>query len=254
MVNGTFADRYLGDRAVGDVVPLGTDEQPDWEIVGVDDNVRTADTSPVGPEMFVPAEAMARWSTGRRSGDRAADGWTIRLNLSPILRAIVGDIDPALALGKVKTMEERVVELLARPRLYSALLAGFAVAALTIAGVGLFGVLSFSVAQRSRELAVRSALGASPASLLRLVLRQGLTLTSVGLVTGMSVSLAMAEALGQRLYGVSGRDPVTYIAVGLNSARAVPPSRVSPRPFARPDSTRWWFSSAASARWPAPRR
>ncbi len=214
VVNAAFAHAYLGERTVGAVVPLGSDQQPDWEIVGVVDNVRSADTSPVGPEIFVPA---AQWLDNRAGGDPVIALRTVGppTELAPILRSIVADIDPTLALGKVATMEDRVVELLAKPRLYSALLAGFAATALAIAGVGLFGVLSFSVAQRSRELAVRSALGASPASLLRLVLRQGLTVTSVGLLVGMALSLMMVESLGQWLYGVSGRDPVTYIAVAL---------------------------------------
>ena len=66
VVNAAFADQYLGDRAVGAVVPLGSDEQPDWEIVGVVDNVRSADTSPVGPEMFVPS---AQWQDNRPGGN-----------------------------------------------------------------------------------------------------------------------------------------------------------------------------------------
>ncbi len=214
MVNAAFAAQYLGDDAIGAVVPLGSDERPDWEIVGVVDNVRSADTSPVGPEMFVPA---AQWPDNRPGGHPVVALRTVGppMELAPILRSIVADIDPTLALGQVATMEDRVVTLLARPRLYSAMLAGFAATALAIASVGLFGVLSFSVAQRSRELAVRSALGASPASLLRLVLRQGLTLTSAGLCVGMALSLALAGSLGQQLYGVNAREPVTYASVGL---------------------------------------
>ena len=214
VVNAAFATQYLGDGAIGSVVPLGSDEQPDWEIVGVVDNVRSADTSPAGPEMFVPA---AQWVDNRVGGDPVIALRTVGppTELSPILRSIIADIDPALALGKVATMEERVVELLARPRLYSGMLACFAMAALAIAGVGLFGVLSFSVAQRARELAVRSALGASPASLLGLVLRQGLALTSIGLCLGIALSLALAGSLGRLLYGIDGRDPVTYVVVSL---------------------------------------
>lgn len=214
VVNAAFAEQYLADGAVGAVVPLGSDQRLDWEIVGVVANVRSADTSPVGPEMFVPA---AQWPDDRPGGDPVVAVRTLGppTDLAPILRSIVADIDPTLALGTVATMEDRVVQLLARPRLYSAMLAGFAATALAIASVGLFGVLSFSVAQRSRELAVRSALGASPASLLRLVLRQGLRLTSAGLCVGMALSLALSGSLGHQLYGVNAREPVTYALVGL---------------------------------------
>lgn len=132
---------------------------------------------------------------------------------TPIVRSIVAEVDPTLAVGRIATMEDRLVALLARPRLYSALMAAFAVLALSIASVGLFGVLSFSVAQRSRELAVRSALGASPGALLRLVLSQGIAVTLAGVVIGVILSLALAGTLRQWLYGLTGTEPLTYVGV-----------------------------------------
>lgn len=213
VVNRAFARTYLDDTPLGEVVPVGTDERPDWIVIGVVEDIRTADGSRTGPEVFV----LTRQWGALDGGDQMV---TVRtagdpLDLVPVMRGIIRDIDPALALGDVTTMEGRVLELLAKPRLYSVMLAGFAASALGIAAVGLFGVLSFSVAQRSRELAVRSALGATPASLVRLVLRQGLTLTWFGLVAGVALSLSLAGSLGQQLYGVNGRDPATYTAAGV---------------------------------------
>jgi ABC-type antimicrobial peptide transport system permease subunit len=127
-----------------------------------------------------------------------------------IVRSIVHDIDPRLALGSILTMEDRLAEQLSRPRLYSVLLAVFAGLALAIAGVGLFGMLAWSVAQRSRELAVRAAVGATPARLLTLVLGQGLAVTLAGVAVGLALAFASARAIRTLLYGVTAGDPLTY--------------------------------------------
>jgi ABC-type antimicrobial peptide transport system permease subunit len=112
-------------------------------------------------------------------------------------------------------MDERVMTTLARPRLYAIVLGGFAAFALAIAGVGLFGVLSYAVAQRSRELAVRSALGARRIDIVRLILRQGLGVTAAGLGIGLLASMWLARAIAAQLYGVTTADAVTYTAVPL---------------------------------------
>jgi hypothetical protein len=212
VVNAAFARAYLDSSPLGDEIPAGRDSAETFALVGVLDDVRTADTTPVGPELFVP---QTQWTNRNIGGDPVVAIRSVGspVELAPIVRNLVAGIDPTLAIGRVATMEERVVELLARPRLYSALLSGFAALALAISAVGLFGVLSFSVAQRSRELAVRSALGASPGSLLRLVMRQGLVVTAAGVVTGIAASLALAGGLRQWLYGVTGSEPATYLAV-----------------------------------------
>jgi ABC-type antimicrobial peptide transport system permease subunit len=111
------------------------------------------------------------------------------------------------------TMEERVLGSLARPRLYAVVLAGFAGFALLIAAVGLFGVLSYSVAQRSRELGVRTALGAKPSQLVRLVLTEGLTIGGIGVVVGLGAAFVMTEWMSSFLYGVAPRDVATFVLV-----------------------------------------
>ena len=213
VVNLAFAQEYLDESPLDSEIP-GTDgeNRPPFRVVGVVDDVRSADGTPVGPEMFV---AQPQWTEDRIGGDPVLALRTIGAphEIAPVVRSIVDGIDPALALGKVATMEDRVVEQLARPRLYAALLGAFAALSLAIAGVGLFGVLSFSVAQRSRELAVRSALGAAPASLVALVIRQGLGVTAAGLAAGVAISAALAGWLGGWLYGIDARDPQTYVAV-----------------------------------------
>jgi ABC-type antimicrobial peptide transport system permease subunit len=113
------------------------------------------------------------------------------------------------------TMDDRVLTSLAKPRLYAVVLAWFGVFALLIAGVGLFGVLSFSVAQRTREIGVRSALGAQARDIVALVLRQSLWIVGGGVLFGLAAALSGVRLLSAFLYGISPQDPWTFVAVPL---------------------------------------
>jgi hypothetical protein len=141
----------------------------------------------------------------RGSGDPAATAAALRL--------AVREADERLVAEGVMTMTARVMTGLARPRLYAVLLAAFSVFSLAIAAIGLFAVLSYAVAQRSRELAVRMALGASRADVVGLVLRQALAVTAGGVVAGVAGSLALSQTIATLLYGVDRFDAVTYTAV-----------------------------------------
>jgi ABC-type antimicrobial peptide transport system permease subunit len=107
---------------------------------------------------------------------------------------------------------------LARPRLYAVLLTTFGLSALIIASVGVFGVLSYTVAQRTREIAVRTALGARRSDVVRLVFRQGFVLVATGLAMGLAVSFAAAQYLSTLLYGVRPHDWLSFAAVSLTIA------------------------------------
>ena len=111
------------------------------------------------------------------------------------------------------TMEERVMTNLATPRLYAVVLAGFGAFALAIAGVGMFGVLSYSVAQRSREIGIRTALGARPADIVALIVRQVAVIWAGGIAAGLWVAFAVSRSLTTVLYGVNPHDFATFIAV-----------------------------------------
>lgn len=205
VVNEAFARQYLDATPLGEVIPDG-----DREVVGVVANVRPELDAP-GPEMYVPHQ---QW-TDFVGGDAALVVRTASdpTELAPLLRSFVQEIDPTLAPASVRTLEDRLGEQLARPRLYAIVLLGFAALALAIAGVGLFGVLSYSVAQRSREFALRSALGASPADVVRLVARQGLAVTCTGLALGLAATVWLGQSASAYLYEVSSGDPLTYLLV-----------------------------------------
>jgi putative ABC transport system permease protein len=131
------------------------------------------------------------------------------------LRAVLREADERLVAETVMPLEQRLLTTLAQPRLYAALLGGFAAFALIIAAVGLFGLVSYTVSLRSRELAIRMALGACRADIFRVVLGQGLAVTLAGLVAGLIASAWAARLLATHLYGVATHDPLTFVLVPL---------------------------------------
>jgi predicted permease len=216
VVNQAFVRQYLGGSPLGAKLPMGVGyQQSDTQatVVGVVEDVRyltAADASQ--PEMFYSyRQFSARLPVPvvtllvRSQGDPTT--------LAPALRTAVREADAGLVPEVVVPMQDRMLATLARPRLYAILLGALAAFALAVAAVGLFGVLSFTVAQRSRELAVRAALGARPGDIVRLVLRQGVIVTSAGLTVGLLGSAALARSIGTLLYGVTPHDAVTYVIV-----------------------------------------
>jgi predicted permease len=214
VVNRSFARKYLTDPAIGNRLPLSLrQDRREVEVVGVVDDMRQGDmTDPTQPEIFAPyrqvTDAMSAQDsvlvirTTREPGSYA----------SPV-RDLLRDQDASLPLDSVMTMEDRVEGSLARPRTYAVLLAGFAAGALAIASVGLFGLLTYSVAQRTKEIGVRMALGALTGHIVTLVLGQALVIVGAGLAVGLAASLALGAVLRSFLYGVSAHDGLTMIAV-----------------------------------------
>jgi putative ABC transport system permease protein len=131
----------------------------------------------------------------------------------PFLRQAVIDVDHDVPLDNVMTMEARVSASVAGPRFYALLLGLFAVLALVLAAVGLYGVLSYNVTQRHREIGVRMALGAERRDILGLVVRQGLILAVVGVVIGVAGAYGVTRFLKALLYGITPTDPATYVAI-----------------------------------------
>jgi putative ABC transport system permease protein len=132
------------------------------------------------------------------------------MSLVPSVRAAVRAIDPALPLGDVKTMEEVVDATLARPRAVSVLLTAFALMALLLAGVGVYGVMAYSVSQRTQEIGVRMALGATARSVFRLVLGQALRLVAMGIVLGLLAAASLTQVVESLLYETGPLDPWTF--------------------------------------------
>lgn len=219
VVNETFRRRYLGDEAVGAKLPMalwGQNQTGDATIVGVVDDVKYigASTTSLAEIYFSHRQLKVgvRPTTSsllvRSSGDPMA--------LSRLVRDTVATVDRSLVPESIVTLEQRLLSgSLARPRLYAVLIVSFAAIALLITGVGLFSVLSYAVSQRTRELGVRAALGATRANLVGLVLRQAGVVAVVGIAIGLGASLWLARFAASLLYGVTPTDVTTYAVVPL---------------------------------------
>jgi putative ABC transport system permease protein len=131
------------------------------------------------------------------------------------VKAQIRAIDNQIPVTKVQTMKEVMAASIAAQRFNVTLMSVFASVALALAVVGIYGVVSYSVTQRTREIGIRSALGASRTDVLSLVLRQGLWLTLAGLATGLAAAIAATRLMSTLLYGVSATDPVTFILVSV---------------------------------------
>jgi predicted permease len=218
VVNQSFARKYLGDSPLGAHLPLAGYGQPnvpspDTTVVGVVEDVRyVAARDASQPEMYYSYRQMrgtlpvpSVMLLVRTDRDSAS--------IATAVRTAVRAAESSLVLESVATLEDRVVAALARPRLYAVLLAAFAILAVAVAAVGVFGALSYAVAQRSRELAIRTALGARRADILGLVLRQSLVSTVIGTGAGLLGAAAITRWIGSLLHGVTTRDPATFAAV-----------------------------------------
>ena len=201
-------------------------------VVGVVGDVRQdGAVRPAYPQIYVPFAQLSNRSivvalrTGRNPFALAA----------PLKQALAG-VDPNLALSQVTTMEQRVASTLARPRVNALVLAAFAAAALVLAALGIYGVIAYSVVQRTRELGIRVALGASAEVVLGMVLRQGLTPVLIGLAIGLGAAAVGSRALRSLLYGVTTTDLATYAVVAaFLTAVAVVASYLPARRAARSD-------------------
>jgi predicted permease len=218
VVSRSFARQYLGPEPLGKRVPLRSGRigrGADAEVVGIVEDVRQSTvTEPAAVDLFIAYRQFPDWWT------RGSIIFAVRTVDDPFahiraLRTAVREQDPTVALDSIMTMEERVATSLAKPRLYAVLLVAFAVAALTIAAVGLFGLLSYIVAQRSREIGIRTALGAQMTDILTLVLRHGTAITAPGIAVGLGAAYVLTRYVSSFIYGVNRADVGSYITVAL---------------------------------------
>jgi putative ABC transport system permease protein len=210
IVNREFSRKYLDGRAFGWTLP-GADDKPPRPIVGVvEDTARHSVGDAPQPEVYYPLSQRPVYATDINFVLRTADD---PRSLVPAVRTILRDAAPRAPLESIMTMEDRVATSLSRPRLYAVLLGTFALFALAIAGVGLFGVLSYAVALRAREIGVRTALGARVRDIVALVVGQSLAIAIAGVAIGLIASFWLTAALQKFLFGVTPRDAVTFAAV-----------------------------------------
>jgi putative ABC transport system permease protein len=210
IVNEAFVKRFLTDRD-----PLGThlimDSGKQVEIVGVSHQVKVqGPTDASAAELYVPAIQSYMPSSGlaiRTQGDPGS--------FTKAMQAAVARVDKDLALFLIRSLDEIADQSVARPRFRAVLALTFAIAALAIAALGVYGVLAYAAGQRTREFGIRMALGASPSNVLGLVLKQGAQIATVGIAVGLGLGLWLAQSLTTLLFGVKPFDPLTFLIAPL---------------------------------------
>lgn len=214
IINDTMAKKYWpGAPALGHRVRFNPNA-PYHTIVGVVRDLKESGYEPaMKPALYVAvAQAPATWMWA------IPENLVIRTKNNPAdvaeaARRIIATVDPAQPISSVRTMDDLIDLDVADRHQQMLLLGGFAALALILASVGLYGVLSYAVTQRSRELGLRIALGASTGSVMRMVVGRGLALTAIGLTLGLGLAWMSARTLQSLLYGVTAADPATFAGV-----------------------------------------
>jgi putative ABC transport system permease protein len=216
IINKSMADRYFpGQNPVGKRLQTGEpDPKSPWEtIVGVVGDVKYSglDSAPV-PQLYVPyrEQGWASFSRGmfvivRSKGDP--------LSIVPALRAQLAVLDRNLPLAHVVTMEQRVGTSLDQQRFRTLVLGVFAALALLLASFGIYAVIAYFVEQRTREIGIRVALGATRGDIVKLVVREAVTMSALGVVFGVAGALILTRAIRSLLFAISPSDPLSFAAM-----------------------------------------
>jgi putative ABC transport system permease protein len=210
LINESFRRRYFADTdPIGQRLTINFLGQPQTrEIVGVVGDFNQGEPGRVKPQVFV-SYLQQPWLSASLLVRTAGDPVSARRAVQSAILAV----DKTQPASRAEMAEAVLSTALGEPRLYTLLLGSFAALALALAGVGIYGVMSYSVAQRTQEIGIRMALGASPGNVLRLIIRQGLTLIVIGITFGLIGAFALTRLLASLLFHISATDPVTYAAV-----------------------------------------
>jgi predicted permease len=217
IVNQAFEKAYFpNESAIGKRISFDDEKPGELEIVGL-----TRDTKYESQRDEIPPTAYISWGQALRSMGYAT--FELRTTSEPsafvgAIRSAVNDVDANLPVTDIKTQVEQADETLASERMFAKLLTVFGVVAQLLAAIGLYGVMAYSVSQRTQEIGIRMALGANRATVLRMVMQQGMILTAVGVALGLASAYVLTkylETLTSMLFGVKARDPWTFAAIAV---------------------------------------
>jgi len=210
IINESFARSYFSDGdPLGQRLIIDIGSPVTCEIIGVvRDTKQFSLDSESTPTMFLPSIEIGRPNlVVRTSGDPLA--------MSAAVRTAVQSVDSDLPVASVNSMEQILANSVSEPRFRTMLLSVFAALALILAAVGIYGVMSYSVARRTHEIGIRMALGAKPRDTMMLVVGHGLTLTLIGVGVGLASSFALTRLLTSLLFGISATDLLTFVSIAL---------------------------------------
>ena len=215
IVNRAFVKHYFaGQDALGKQVQLGDDKAPWSTVVGVVADTRDASLQEA-PHPTIYSPFFQVWATPGNNIDLAVRSTSAKAQMTAAVRDVVLSLDPTATLTNISTMNERIDRARARPRFETVVLTLFAGIAVFLALVGLYGLIAYTVRQRTAEIGIRMALGASRMQILTAVTREGLMAVSVGIAIGLVGAFALTRAIASWLYGVSPTDPMTFVAAPL---------------------------------------
>ncbi len=213
LINQAMAHRYWNDEnPVGQRISTSDPANPKWkEIVGVVGNVKyfTLDAEQP-PMMYMPLDQAP--NPGMTIALRTTGS---PLDMAAAVRNAVWSLDKNLAVPAFTTMDQLVENASDQPRLLSSLISSFAIMALLLVAIGLYGVMAYNVTERTHEMGIRMALGATRGSILGMILKQGLKLSALGIVAGLLISVAVTRVLGTFLFHVGSTDPTTFAGVAM---------------------------------------
>jgi putative ABC transport system permease protein len=223
IINKAMAQRWwpnespIGQRITFDFVP---NEQP-REVIGVVGDVRLSQAQKQpGPMVYLPHVQQAQRWQGPSWNYRSAMFYILRTSGNPTgmaaaIRSAVAEVDPSKPAGNIQTVEQNLRDQVGDRRIYMLLLTVFGAIAGLLAAVGIYGVMSYAVTQRTREIGIRMALGATSSSVMTLVVKQALILVFIGLILGIAGAFGLTRFLATELYGVTATDPATFVEVSV---------------------------------------
>ena len=216
MISESAARQYFpNEDPIGKTIKLGWGKggpaRAGGQIVGIIGDVKNDALEEVSsPVVYLP---LSQWPVSQMTV-------VLRTSVPPTgltdtVRSAVYAVDPNLPLSNIRTLDQIVAKSISQPRFYMTLLGIFAAVALVLAAIGIFGVLSYAVAQRTREIGIRMALGAREGSVVRMVVRQAMTLVLTGVLVGTVAALFLSRTMTKMLFSVQPTDPVTFGSVAL---------------------------------------
>ena len=215
LINRTLQRQFFPhEEPVGKRVNIGTAQEPNWnQIVGVVEDVKyNGLADEVQPALYQPTAQAPSWGMSLILKTDVADP----LSLTPAVRSEVRKLDQELPIAQVSTLDQRLATATAQPRFRTMLISLFAAVALVLASIGIYGVISYSVAQRTHEIGIRMALGAQRHDVLKLVILQGAFLAITGAALGLGGAFALTRLMAGLLFGVTPTDALTFSYVPLS--------------------------------------